>query len=102
MARPKGCSNSARWRAMMAAWVNFAAGGDPNGIVSKPVSGDDEVKPLETALIVAIKTKNEQMVQLLLSYGAEVHRPAQRGLKRTPLQQACEIGSFKIVKLLLD
>ena len=42
------------------------------------------------------------MVQLLLSYGAEVHRPAQRGLKRTPLQQACEIGSFKIVKLLLD
>jgi ankyrin repeat protein len=78
------------------------AGGDPNGIVSKPVSGDDEVKPLETALIVAIKTKNEQMVQLLLNYGAEVHRPARRGLKRTPLQQACEIGSFKIVKLLLD
>ena len=78
------------------------AGGDPNGIVSKPWSLHDEVKPLETALMVAIKTKNEQMVQLLLNNGADVHQPARRGMKRTPLQQACETGSFKIVKLLLD
>lgn len=34
--------------------------------------------------------------------GADVQRPARRGLKRTPLQHACEIGSFKIVKLLLE
>ncbi|KIN05391.1 hypothetical protein OIDMADRAFT_51203 [Oidiodendron maius Zn] len=78
------------------------AGGDLNGIVSMPWGRDDEVKPLETALMAAIKTKNEQMVQLLLNNGADVHQPARRGLKRTPLQQACEIGSFKIVKLLLD
>jgi ankyrin repeat protein len=87
------------------------AGGDPSSIVRKPYDdrqGDyphilsNKLGPLETALIVAIKTRSEQMVELLLMNGADLHRPAQKGVKRTPLQQACEIGSFKIVKLLLE
>ncbi|KAF8856666.1 ankyrin [Acephala macrosclerotiorum] len=87
------------------------AGGDPNSIVRKPydIRRDQhhsiqcgKVGPQESALTVAIKTRNEKMVELLLMNGADVHRPARNGLKRTPLQQACEIGSFKMVKLLLE
>jgi ankyrin repeat protein len=82
------------------------AGGDSNGIVRKPYKDPDhfirKFVPLETAPTVAIKTRSKKMVELLLKNGADLHRPARKGLKRTPLQQACEIGSFKIVKLLLE
>lgn len=57
---------------------------------------------LETPLILAVKTKNLKMVSLLLEYGADLHRPARRGVKRTPLQAACETGSHKIVEFLLQ
>lgn len=57
---------------------------------------------LETPLILAIKTKSLNMVSLLLEYGADLHRPARRGVKRTPLQAACETGSHKIVEFLLQ
>jgi ankyrin repeat protein len=77
--------------------------GDPNSIVRRPYArGIEKGAPLQTALLVAIDTRSEPIVKLLLEAGADVHRPARRGLKRTPLQRACEIGSFKIVKLLLE
>ncbi|CZR69945.1 uncharacterized protein PAC_19846 [Phialocephala subalpina] len=86
------------------------AGGDPNSIARKPYDyrRDDILCRYENlggqdmALTVAIMTRGEQMVELLLTNGADLNRPARKGLKRTPLQQACEIGSFKIVKLLLE
>ena len=74
--------------------------GDPNSIVLKS-DYNSSAKGL-TALLVAIETRSEQLVKLLLDKGADVHRAARRGLKRTPLQQACEVGSFRIVKLLLE
>jgi ankyrin repeat protein len=76
--------------------------GDPNSIVLRHSPTDKVAMPLKTALLVAIETRSEHMVKLLLEKGADVHRPARQGLKRTPLQQACEIGSFKMVKLLLE
>jgi ankyrin repeat protein len=87
------------------------AGGNPNAMVRRPndIRRDqpnhirvDQVEPQETALMVAIKTRSKEMVKLLLKNGANVHQTARRGLKRTPLQQACEIGSFKMVKLLVE
>lgn len=76
---------------------------DPNSIVFRGHSYRREMSlHQKTALLVAIETRSEHMVKLLLERGADVHRPARRGLKRTPLQLACEIGSFKIVKLLLE
>ncbi|KAL2065286.1 hypothetical protein VTL71DRAFT_2955 [Oculimacula yallundae] len=56
----------------------------------------------ETALLVAIGTRNEQLVTRLLDTGADPQRQARMGVKHTPLQRACEIGSYKMVKLLLD
>ncbi|CAH0059704.1 unnamed protein product [Clonostachys solani] len=55
-----------------------------------------------SALSQAIISNNIPMVELLLGKGADINRPAKRGLKRTPLQQACEQGGFQMVKYLLD
>jgi ankyrin repeat protein len=55
-----------------------------------------------TALLQAIMVERLQVVKVLLSKGVNINRPARRRLKRTPLQQACEQGSFKMVEFLLD
>ncbi|PQE26579.1 Ankyrin repeat-containing domain protein [Rutstroemia sp. NJR-2017a BBW] len=62
----------------------------------------NEGSRLETPLMVAVDTRSERVVELLLANGADIHQPAKRGINRTALQKACEIGSFKIVKLLLS
>ncbi|XXG96045.1 hypothetical protein Hte_002322 [Hypoxylon texense] len=54
-----------------------------------------------TALLLAIKTRDKELVQLLIDHGADVYAPAALTVKRTPLQQAAEVGSLEIVKLLL-
>jgi ankyrin repeat protein len=78
--------------------------GDTNSIVFRKGSGigADYTTSSKTALILAVETRSEEMVELLLQNNANIHEPARRGLKRTALQRACEVGSFKMVKLLLD
>jgi ankyrin repeat protein len=78
------------------------AGGDPNGIASAHSGNDSTVWPQETALLIAISTKDLDLVQLLIDRGAEINRPARKGLKRTPLQCASEVGSIEIVNLLIS
>jgi hypothetical protein len=56
----------------------------------------------ETALLVAIETKQVSMIQFLLDRGASINRPAKLGIKRTPIQKAAEVGSHAIVQLLLN
>ena len=56
----------------------------------------------ETALLVAIHTKDAQKVHLLIDAGANVNWPATKGIKRTPIQKAVEIGSFEITQLLIN
>ncbi|KAI1845657.1 hypothetical protein JX266_008268 [Neoarthrinium moseri] len=84
--------------------IMLAAGGDANAIVSKsdPTNEETTVWPLKTALLQAIEARNYQLVELLLTHGADVNHPARRGIKRTPLQMACEVCSLKIVQLLLN
>jgi ankyrin repeat protein len=80
----------------------LVTGGNPNGITRK-LSGDSTTSAIHyTALLTAIKTKSAAMVQLLISFGAEVNRPANIRVKRTPLQQAAEAGSYDITQILLD
>ena len=55
----------------------------------------------ETALLVAIDTKDIRKVQLLVDARANVNWPATKGVKRTPLQKAAEVGSFEITQLLI-
>lgn len=57
---------------------------------------------LEPPLVLAIKMKYLTTVSLLLEHGAGLNMPARRGIKRTPLQAACETGSHKMVEFLLQ
>ncbi|KAH8592207.1 ankyrin repeat-containing domain protein [Bisporella sp. PMI_857] len=79
-------------------------GADPNSIVVR-AEGLSVVRNIflqMTALMVAIETRNDAMVRLLLRSGADVNRAARQGLKYTPLQYACALGSFRMVKLLIE
>ena len=77
--------------------------GDADSIVFKRyLRAYGRSNPLKTALLVAVETRRVDVVSRVLEGGADVNRKARIGLKRTPLQRACELGSFKIVQLLLE
>ncbi|TLD09452.1 hypothetical protein PspLS_12021 [Pyricularia sp. CBS 133598] len=57
---------------------------------------------LEPALLVAVRSGRGAIAHLLLDRGADINQRAHLGVKRTPLQAACEIGSWKMVNLLLQ
>ncbi|ETS86461.1 hypothetical protein PFICI_00289 [Pestalotiopsis fici W106-1] len=73
------------------------AGGDANF----PAFQDEWRQVSETAFLQVIEIKSLPLVELLISKGADVHKEAKLGLKRTPLQKACEVQSCSIVDLLL-
>ena len=78
------------------------AGGDPNRIARRAgYDSSADVWPQYTPLLLAVRTKNVALVELLIDAGADIFRPARLGVKRTPLQCACEVGSMDIVELLL-
>ena len=79
-------------------------GADPNSIVERGcIPGHvPSMIPQITALLAAINTRSIPMIQLFLTHKADVNRPAIHGIRRTPLQQAAEIGNFDIVTLLLN
>ncbi|KAI1390052.1 uncharacterized protein F4822DRAFT_222470 [Hypoxylon trugodes] len=55
-----------------------------------------------TAFSYAINTKNPEIVQLFIDYGADINKPASFDIRRTPLQKAAEVNNLDIVRLLLD
>ncbi|VUC30901.1 unnamed protein product [Clonostachys rosea] len=76
------------------------SGADPNAIARVDRDRSAQLPP-KTALLIAIETGNEEMVELLLKNGADVNREARGGVTRTPLQSACQRRSLPIVQLLL-
>ncbi|KAI1384224.1 uncharacterized protein F4822DRAFT_434163 [Hypoxylon trugodes] len=86
------------------------AGGDVNSITTGcvyHVHPSHHVRPVhptlkQSALLDAIETRNQRIVELLLLRGACINEAASLGLKRTPLQKAAELGSLSIVRLLLE
>lgn len=88
------------------------AGADVNQPASEtrryPSSGDNEfrdgqIEVRQTAFLDAIETKSVSLVELLIQEGgAKVTMEAKLGLKRTPLQMACDVASHTIVDLLLQ
>ncbi|VUC22418.1 unnamed protein product [Clonostachys rosea] len=63
---------------------------------------DTILYPIIHLILEAGRRPPISVVELLQGKGADINRPARRGLKRTPLQQACEQGSFHMVKYLLE
>ncbi|KAI1148987.1 hypothetical protein F4825DRAFT_453908 [Nemania diffusa] len=59
-------------------------------------------RSMTRALLVAIATGIEQIVQLLLDHGANANEPAGFSIRRTPLQKAAEKNDTPIVNLLLS
>lgn len=73
----------------------------PNAIVAESMLPNIRALSRKTALLTAIPTKHIPLLQLLINYGASVNFPTGKGIQRTPLQEAAEIGSFEIVQFLL-
>ncbi|KAI1111881.1 hypothetical protein F5Y14DRAFT_463945 [Nemania sp. NC0429] len=78
------------------------AGSDVNFVMIDPFISLCTFSAKTTALLIAIETGFVKIVQLLLESDADVNKPAQFGIRRTPLQKAAEIDNLPIVHLLLD
>jgi ankyrin repeat protein len=63
---------------------------------------DQEIRDRQTALLVAVSAGNPQIVQLLISRGANVNLAARGGIERTPLQMAAEKGHLAMIQLLIE
>jgi ankyrin repeat protein len=74
------------------------AGSDPNRTARLLKAG---ARISETALMLAIETGREDVVQLLLRNKADVNKKPFLTIKRTPLQYAAELGNLDMVRLLL-
>ncbi|KAI8625014.1 ankyrin [Xylariaceae sp. FL1651] len=74
-------------------------GCDPNGIVSFQAWGRSDNR---TAMLEAIKTRNQDLVRLLIKHGADVNTKLRHLVRRTPLQQAAALGDLAMVRLLLQ
>jgi ankyrin repeat protein len=69
------------------------AGTNPNSLI-----GYDKLRPLQYTVLFG----NNEILQLLLKFGADVNAPAAIHNGRTALQAASEKGDIKLVQLLLD
>jgi ankyrin repeat protein len=74
------------------------AGSDPNGTARLLTVG---ARISQTALMLALETGREDVVQLLLRNKADVNKKPFLCIKRTPLQYAAELGNLDMVRLLL-
>ena len=60
----------------------------------------DHVSKYKTPLTVAVQSKHFSVVKLLIAQGADVNNQTSHGV--SPMIRACEIGSLKMVQLLLE
>ena len=72
------------------------AGADPNSITNC-IAGYNY-----SALLEAITFRSNEVVELLITKGADVNRPATFGIQRSPLQLAAELDAVDIVQILLQ
>ncbi|KLU90948.1 hypothetical protein MAPG_09473 [Magnaporthiopsis poae ATCC 64411] len=85
--------------------VLIGAGADVNCMAAMRTWGTSYTEMsvrIESALLVAIRFRKAAVAHLLLESGADVNHATRLGVKRTPLQAACEIGASSLVKLLLE
>jgi ankyrin repeat protein len=59
------------------------------------------IPPRFTALLVAVRINDPEMLQTLIDAGAKVNLAATRGIKRTPLQMAAELGKMTALQVLI-
>ncbi|KAI1214756.1 ankyrin [Annulohypoxylon truncatum] len=77
----------------------LSTGCDINGIIEHDIS--NRLGSNVTPLLAAIKTRNKNLVQFIISRGANINKEARYGVRQTPLQAAAQVGSLDIVELLL-
>jgi ankyrin repeat protein len=58
------------------------------------------IPPRFTALLVAVRTNDPEMLQMLIDAGAKVNLAA-RGISRTPIQMAAELGKMEALQVLI-
>lgn len=77
---------------------------DPNRIAKCMRQSNFNLFPVinHTPILLAIETKNYELVKFLIENGANHDTAAINGYKRTPLQKAAEAPSLEIVQLLLE
>lgn len=68
------------------------------GIYDEQVESESQI----TAFLAAIRTRSAPLVELFLKHGANVNFPTIYGIRRTPLQEACNNGSVDIVERLIE
>ncbi|KAK8130561.1 hypothetical protein PG999_002941 [Apiospora kogelbergensis] len=77
-------------------------GADLNGIaLTKAHPHGKGLLAFSTPLLIAIDKRTTWVVELVLAEGADINRPAIRGVCHTPLQRACLNGDQDMVELLL-
>ncbi|KAI0452291.1 ankyrin [Xylaria acuta] len=72
----------------------------PNDIVM--FSGGNGPDANQTAMLEAIGVGNQELVKLLIKYGADINPELRHLVRRTPLQKAAEKGDLAMVRLLLQ
>jgi ankyrin repeat protein len=78
-------------------------GCDPNGIVRfNTNNAGNAPNTNQTAILEAISVGNQELVELLIEYGAHVNTEMRHLVRRTPLQKAAEEGDLEMVQLLLS
>jgi ankyrin repeat protein len=74
------------------------AGSDPNGIARLDYFS---ISISETALMLAIMTGRDDLVQLMIDHGADVNKGARLSNKASPIQCAAKVGHLNMVQLLI-
>ncbi|TGJ87998.1 hypothetical protein E0Z10_g758 [Xylaria hypoxylon] len=74
-------------------------GVDADGIVNFDTRA--QLPTNKTAIIEAVSVGNQELVELLIEYGAHVNLALRHMVRRTPLQMAAERGDLEMTKLLI-
>ncbi|KAI3325678.1 ankyrin [Xylariaceae sp. AK1471] len=75
-------------------------GCDPDSIVNFATEYGPPIN--QTAMLEAIDIGDQELVKLLIQYGAQINIELRHMIRRTPLQKAAEEGDIEIVRLLLQ
>ena len=93
--KPKAIQLAAEWGNRSVIKALIFAGADVDGF-------NDSVQGLDTALVIAIKRREVELIELLLASGAAINYGIKESNIGTPLEAAAEIGDLDMAHYLFD